>query len=137
MAGNTNNREVTGWVGWIAFAGGMLILAGIFQFIIGLTALLNQNYFVATSESVLLFNLATWGWLHMLLGILLGLTGASLFSGNVAGRTVAVILAGLSAVANLTFLGAYPFWSIIMITVDILIIYALTVHGGEMREATR
>jgi hypothetical protein len=132
MAVNSHN-QITGWVGWIAFAGAMLILGGIFQFIVGLTALFNQDWFVITQQSVLVLNLATWGWLHLLLGVLLFFTGTALFSGNLPARVFASVLAGLSAVANLTFLSVYPLWAMIIITVDILIIYALTVHGDEMR----
>ena len=135
MAQTYHNNGATGWVGWIAFAGIMLILGGIFQFIVGLTAIFNPHWFVASGGQVLVFDIATWGWIHLLLGLLLGFTGASLFSGSTAGRTIAAIVAGISAIANVAFLSVYPLWSIVVITVDILIIYALTVHGGELKEA--
>jgi hypothetical protein len=131
----SQNNAPTGWVGWIAFAGIMMILDGIFQFIIGLTAVLNPNYFVVTPTHLLLFNLTAWGWVQMILGALVVLIGASLFSGNMAARVMAVILVGLSAIANLGFISAYPFWSLIVITVDVLVIYALIVHGSELKES--
>ena len=131
---SSSNQQVTGWVGWIAFAGSMLILAGIFQFIIGLTALFNQNWFVTTQQGLLVFNLATWGWIHLILGIVLGWAGASLFRGGMGGRVIATLVAGLSAISNILFLGEYPIWSLVVITMDILIIYALTVHGGELKD---
>jgi uncharacterized membrane protein len=127
-------HEVTGWVGWIAFAAGMLLLGGVFQLIIGLTAIFNQQWFVASQQGVLVLNIATWGWVHMLLGLVMAVTGISLFSGSVGARAIAAVLAGLSAIANLAFLSAYPLWSMVVIAVDVLIIYALTVHGAEMKE---
>jgi hypothetical protein len=78
-----------------------------------------------------------WGTIHLLLGILVLASGVGLLTGNLAARVVGVILAGFSALANLVFIGAYPVWSVIIITVDVLVIYALTVHGRELHEATR
>jgi hypothetical protein len=80
-------------------------------------------------------NYNVWGWTHLLLGILILVCGVGLLAGNMAARTVAVILAGLSALANLAFIEAYPIWSIIVITIDVLVIYAVTVHGGELRDS--
>jgi hypothetical protein len=74
-----------------------------------------------------------WGWFHLLLGALLILCALGVVAGNIIARTVAVVLAGLSAIANLLFIEAYPFWSIIVITVDILVIYAVTAHGRELK----
>ena len=71
------------------------------------------------------------GWTHLLLGVVILVSGVGVLAGNVAARAVAVVLAGLSALVNLAFIEAYPIWSILIITVDVLVIYALTVHGGE------
>jgi len=133
MANQVTRQEATGWVGWVAFAGVMLILSGIFQAIIGLTAIFNPTWFATTEKAVLVFNMATWGWWQLLVGIVVALVGAGLFSGNMASRIGAVILASLSAISNLAFIGVYPFWSLVVITVDVLVIYALVVHGGEMK----
>ena len=75
--------------------------------------------------------------MHLILGLLLLLSGVGVLAGNVAARTVGVILAGLSALANMLFIEAYPFWSILIIVVDVLVIYALTVHGRELHESRR
>lgn len=133
---NHVQQSPTGWVGWIVFAGILLIMDGIFQGIIALTTLFDSKWYaVSSSQGVLVFNYAAWGWIQLILGIALILVGASLFSGNMAGRVVAVILVGLSAIANLTFIAAYPFWSLIVLTVDVLVLYAIIVHGDEMRAA--
>jgi hypothetical protein len=137
MASNNLQEAPSGWVGWIAFAGIMMILDGAFQFIVGLTALFNQAWLVSTASGhrLLIGNYPAWGWTHIILGILVAIVGMSLFSGSTAGRVFGVILVGISAIANLAFLTVYPVWSIVVITVDVLIIYALIVHGGELRES--
>lgn len=129
-------KNVTGWVGWVAFAGILMLINGIFQILVGLTALLNDQWFVTTKQTLLVFNISSWGWIHLAIGIVIFLAGWSLFYGSALGRTVGVIMAGLSAVANLAFLGAYPLWSIIIITIDVLVIYALIVHAGELKTSS-
>jgi hypothetical protein len=125
--------EPTAWVGWVAFACSMMVLLGIFQVIQGFVAIFDDGFYHVT-ESGLVVNVdyTAWGWTHLLLGLLIVAAGVGLLSGNVVARTVAVILAGISAVLNLAFIEANPVWSIIVITVDILVIYAVTVHGREM-----
>jgi hypothetical protein len=132
---SNKDSAASGWVGWIVFAAVLLIMDGIFQIVIGMTALFNPSWFVLTQHGLAVFNLTTWGWVQSLLGLLLIGVGWSLFHASVVGRTLAVFIAALSAVANLAFISAYPIWSIVVIVVDILVIYALVVHGGEMREA--
>jgi len=126
--------EQTGWVGWIAFSASMMMLLGGFQAIQGLVAIFDDGFYHVT-ESGLVVNVdyTAWGWTHLLLGVLIAASGVGVLAGNVAARTVAVILAALSALVNLVFIEAYPIWSIIIITVDVLVIYALTVHGRELK----
>ena len=126
----------TGWTGWIAFASTMMVLLGTFQAVEGLVAIFDDGYYRVTQGGLVLsVDYTAWGWAHLLLGLLIVLAGIGVMAGNLAARTVAVILAGLSAIANLLFIEAYPLWSIIVITVDVLVIYALTVHGREMKSA--
>jgi hypothetical protein len=129
----TSESEPTGWVGWVAFASSMMILLGIFQAIEGFVAIFDDGYYrVGPSGLVVDIDYTAWGWAHLLLGLLIVASGVGVLSGNVAARTVGVVLAGISAIANLLFLEAHPVWSIIVITLDVLVIYALTVHGREM-----
>lgn len=134
MARN-DNVNVTGWVGWIYFAAFMVLLAGIFQLISGFAAVLSPDFYKVQNGSLVVFDLTTWGWIHMLLGILLLCAGTALFSGKTWARVVAVILAMLNLLAQFAFLSEYPLWSIIIIAVDVLVIYALTVHGREVIES--
>jgi hypothetical protein len=124
--------ERTGWYGWIAFAGIMMCVLGIFHAIVGLVGLFESDYFyVGESGLMVEVDYTAWGWVHLLLGILIACAGFALTSGATWARLVAVVVAVVSAVINLAFMSAYPIWSVIMITIDILIIYAVTVHGDR------
>jgi len=132
---NVQPTEMTGWVGWIAFAGTMMVMLGAFHAIQGLVALFKDEYYlVGKSGLVLNVDYTTWGWVHLIGGVIIAGAGVALFTGKVWARTIAVLLALLSAVINIGFLSAYPIWSTIMIAVDILVIWALTVHGSELKQ---
>ncbi len=129
-----NNKPVrSGWVGWVYFAAFMLVLTGFFQIIVGLTALLNDTYFVAVKSTLLVLDFTTWGWVHLGFGVITLLAGMSLFNGSTWARVVAILLAVLNLLTQFAFVSVYPVWSIIMMVVDVLVIYALTVHGDEAR----
>jgi hypothetical protein len=121
-------------VGWSAFAGIMLVVMGVFDIIQGIVALFNDEFFVLTSEYVFKFDITTWGWIHLAGGVVLVLSGIGIFSGNVAARTVGVIVAGLAVVWNFAWLPYYPIWSIIAIAIAVTVIWALTVHGRDIAE---
>jgi hypothetical protein len=124
----------TGWVGWIAFAAMMLLLLGMFHAFQGLVALFNDEYYAVGSNGLVVHvDYTTWGWVHLLGGILIVLAGAGLLAGQMWARVVGVLMAFTSALINVAFLAALPIWSTIMITIDVLVIWAITVHGREMR----
>ena len=118
--------------GFIVFAGVMMIVAGGFQALAGVAALFKDEFYVATPNYLLEFDATTWGWIHLLLGALVLFAGFAVLSGKVWGRTIGVILAVLSALANFAFIPYYPFWSITIIAIDIFIIWALTAHGRDI-----
>lgn len=125
--------QPSGWaVGWTAFAGFMLIMIGSFHAIAGLAGILEDEFYVTTPNWIFQFDATTWGWIHLLMGIVVVLVGLGLFSGNVLARTIAVILVLLSAIANFMWIPYYPVWSIVMIAVDVAIIWALTSHGRDI-----
>jgi hypothetical protein len=128
------NNNPSGWVGWAYFASFMLILLGALQILAGLAGIFHSTYYVVTQNHLLVFNFKTWGWIDLILGIVILIAGFELLRGAVWARVVAIFLAILSFVANMGFVNAYPVWSIVMMVVDALIIYALSVHGGELRE---
>jgi hypothetical protein len=117
----------------VYFAGMMLVLLGSFNVIEGLVALFNDQYYVPTAEGLLVFDLTGWGWVHLIIGVLAIVVGVGLYTGAVWARVGGVLLAGINAVAQLMFLSAYPVWAVIVIALDVLVIWALVVHGDEAK----
>ena len=135
MSNETNNTNYSSWaVGWAGFAGVMLIMIGVMDFIQGLVAVANDTFYVVGEEWVFEFDTSTWGWIHMILGVVLVVSGIGIFSGNVAARTVGVIMAALAAIVNFAWLPYFPVWSIVVIAMCIAIIWALTAHGRDITD---
>jgi hypothetical protein len=129
------DREASGWaVGFILFAAIMMIMTGVFQALEGLIAIFQNEFYVATRNYLFQFDATTWGWIHLVLGLLVAFAGWGLLSGRTWARTVGITLAALGATANFLFIPYYPFWSLLIITLDILVIWAIAAHGGELRE---
>ncbi len=133
MTNATRESNYSSWAaGWAGFAGFMLILIGVFDVIQGLVALFNDEFYVVTQEWVFEFDITAWGWIHMVLGVILIASGGGIFSGNVAARTVGVIVAALAAIVNFAWLPYFPVWSIIVIAICVAVIWALTAHGRDI-----
>jgi hypothetical protein len=134
---DSGSRATSGWaVGLIVFAAIMLMMAGTFQFLAGLVALFENEFYVATRNYVFQLDATTWGWIHLLLGIVLGVAGWGLLSGRTWGRVVAITVAAISALANFLFLPYYPFWALTIITLDVLVIWAVAAHGRDLKTAS-
>jgi len=133
MAHAQQMNETTGWVGWVYFAGIMMMLAGVFQAIAGLAALFKNTVYVTAENNLVAFDFTGWGWVHLIIGIVLFFSAFSVLKGGTWGRMLGSFLAGISAIAHFAFIAAFPLWSLAIIIVDILIIYALVVHGNEAR----
>jgi hypothetical protein len=115
--------------GWVMFAGIMLIVVGIFQAFAGLVGILEDEVLVVTPDYLVQLDATTWGWVHMIIGLIVLAAGFGIFAGNVLARTVGVLVAIGSMISMFFWLPWYPVWAIIIIAVDITIIWALTVHG--------
>jgi hypothetical protein len=128
-------RPITsGWANWVVFAGVMLVVLGCFHAIDGLVALFRDKYYVVRPSGLVVHvNYTARGWAHIVLGIVALATGAGLLRGNAVARLAAVVVAVVSAIVNLAFISAEPAWSLIVITLDVIIIYAVIVHGEELR----
>jgi hypothetical protein len=125
----------TAWTGWVVFAGVMLMLVGVFQLIDGLVALFDDGYYVVRPDGLVVnVDYTAWGWLHLVIGIVALGAGFGLLAGRMWARIVAIGVAGLSAIVNFAFIGAYPVWSVILITIDVLVIYAVAAHGRELAD---
>jgi hypothetical protein len=125
-------QEPTGWVGWVVFAGITLTIVGSIQVIVALVAFFDQSYFyVASSALAVHLNYAGWGWLQLAMGVLMLAAGYGVLAGALWARVTAIALAALSAVANMAFVAAYPWWALTIIALDVIVIYAVAVHGAE------
>jgi hypothetical protein len=132
------SRRATPWAGVVAFGGVMLVLGGAFHVVMGLVALFNPTYYLVTSSGlVATLGYTWWGWAHLILGGLAVLAGIGVFGGRTWARVLGIGLAAVSAIVNVAFVAAYPVWAMILVTVDILVIYALAMHGRELRDQDR
>ncbi|HEX5016282.1 MAG TPA: hypothetical protein VFX15_01710 [Actinomycetes bacterium] len=119
-------------VGLTMFASVILMVVGVFQALAGLTAIVNDDVFVTVEDYLLKLDITGWGWIHLILGVVLFLAGLGLLQGQLWARTIAVILAALSAIANFLWLPIQPWWAIIVIALDIFVIWAVTTHGRDI-----
>ena len=120
--------------GWVTFAGIILITVGIFQAFAGLVGILEDEILVLTPDYLVQLDATTWGWVHLIIGLIVIASGFGIFSGNVLARTVGVFAALGSMVSMFFWLPWYPVWAIIVIAMDIAIIWALTVHGRVLAD---
>jgi hypothetical protein len=127
-------QPLSGWaVGGITFAAVMLVTIGIFQIVAGLVAIIDDDFYVIGRNYTFDLDTTAWGWIHLLIGILLLAAGYGLFAGATWAGVTAIVVAVLSAVANFFFIPYYPFWSLLIIALDIWVIWALTRPGALER----
>jgi hypothetical protein len=120
--------------GWVVFAGTMLMLVGILNVIYGIAAIDNARFFINGAKYVI-SDLNTWGWVVLITGALQVLTAIGVWARNTLATWAGVFFAGLNAIGVLLMLPAYPFLSVSLFAVDLLVIYGLAVHGGRRAEA--
>jgi hypothetical protein len=132
--GPTIGRDTAGgWGrGFAIFAGVMMIILGVFHFLEGLTAILQDKFFVSTPNYIITVDVSTWGWAYLIGGAIVAVAGFFVLSGALWARAIGILLAGLSAIANFLFIPYYPIWSVLMIALDVFVIWALAVHGREV-----
>jgi hypothetical protein len=121
-------------IGFTFFAAVMMWWMGFFHAIEGLVAIFNDNVFLRTPSYIFKFDLTTWGWIHLILGIIVFFAAFGVMTGALWGRIVGIAMAIVSALANFAFVPYYPVWSLLIIAVDIVVIWALTVHGRDIAE---
>jgi hypothetical protein len=124
----------SGWaVGFTVFAGVMMITIGILHGLWGLAAVINDKFFVVGPNYTYDLDVSAWGWIHLVVGVVVGLAGFALLSGATWARAVATGLAVLSLVANFMAIPYFPVWSIVIIALDVAVIWAVTVHGRDIK----
>ena len=116
---------------WIAFAGVMMVILGSLDAIWGLAAILNDEVVVVGGHGALIFDITTWGWFQLILGAVIGLTGLGLLVGNEVARVLGIFLLAINAVLQIVWFPAAPLWAFLMIVLDVVIIYQLTVNWTE------
>ena len=132
----STDQPSSGWVGWIVFAAIFMIITGAMNAIQGLAALFRDDaYWVTLGGAVVTFDVTTWGWIHLISGALLVLIGVWLMKGSTFARVIGIILVSLNLIAQFSWTTLYPFWALIAIVIDVFIIYALVVHGRELKAA--
>lgn len=134
MAKKNNSGDVSGWIGWIYFGGLMMVLLGMLHMTAGFVALFKDEVYLLTTSNVWILDLTTWGWVHVIAGLIVLMAGFAVMSGKMWGRVVGILIGILAAVANFAFIPIYPVWSIIMLTVSILVVFALVAHGDEAKD---
>jgi hypothetical protein len=132
--GGPGYRDMSGWVGWVVFAAVIMMVNGTFNAIQGLSAIFRDDaYWVTRGGEVLTFNVTTWGWIHLILGILTIIIGYLLLQGSTFARVIGIALVCLNLIAQFAYLPLFPFWGVIGIAVSFFVLYALIVHGGELK----
>jgi hypothetical protein len=131
----TTRRQSSGWVtGLVLFAGLMMIMLGVYQAIVGIAALIEDQFYVVTSAYAYQVDVTAWGWIHLLIGIVVALAGWGVIAGQLWARVVGIITAVLSAIANFFFIPYYPVWSILIIVLDVFVIWALCVYASRVAD---
>ncbi|MFH8475814.1 hypothetical protein [Streptomyces sp. NPDC018000] len=121
--------------GWTTFAAVLMIFGGAMAAFEGIAAIAKDKVFVAARNYMFHFSLTGWGWIHFILGIVIAVTGCALLAGVAQARVVGIVVAGLSALANFLWLPFYPFWSIVLIAINVLILWALCAGPQEAKVA--
>lgn len=119
-------------VGVTVAAGIIMLLSGSLQAMQGVVALFNDTFYVVGEEYVFEFDVTTWGWIHLIMGVIVAVAGVGLFQGAVWARTVAVVMASVSIIANFLWMPYYPIWSLTIIAFDVFVIWAATSHGRDI-----
>jgi hypothetical protein len=119
-------------VGFTYFAAIMMMLSGGFEILQGLSAIIKKHFYVVNSDYIYKINVTGWGWIHLILGVIVLLAGIALLGGSLWARIVGIVLAALIALANFLWLPYYPVWAIVLIALNVVVIWALAAHGREI-----
>lgn len=122
------------WTGWIGFAAFMMLLSGFLGLFDALTAIVKDQFFVVTPNYLVTVDVSTWGWIHLVISIVILLAAGAVLAGKLWGRIVGSVMALLSALAWMAFIPYYPIWSLVIIALDVTVIYALLVHGDALKD---
>lgn len=129
------SNKSNGWAaGWAAVASFSMLLLGGWWLISGLVAIVGDDFYVVTDKWLFKLDATTWGWIHLIIGIVILAAGVGLFSGAAWARVVGVVTAVIAGLAAFTWLPWYPFWAVLLILASISVVWALTVHGDQIED---
>jgi len=131
MAAPDRTREIRGPTGWVIFAGMMMLIVGFLNFFYGLAAIVNDNVVVVGGHGAIIADLTAWGWVTLILAVVLVLTGFGLFSGAAWARAVGIVIVTINAIEQVWIFPAAPLWALIVILLDVIILYNLTARWSD------
>jgi hypothetical protein len=126
-----------GAVGYALFAAVMMVTVGIFQVISALAAILENHLYLALGDYLFRLNVATWGWIHLVIGLLVAAAGVLVYTGRLWATTTGIVVAAVSAIENFMFLPYYAIWSLVIIALDVVVIWVLAIYGFRTTDAPR
>jgi hypothetical protein len=135
MSNMSNYTRPTAWVGWIVLASVLMCISGVFNFVTGLTAVFSDKIYVQGSRLTVGLDVTAWGWVHIIWGVLLFATGMALYAGQTWARVIGIAVVSINMITQLMEMPAYPLWSLVILTIDLVIIWAIIVHGEELRSS--
>jgi hypothetical protein len=124
------------WAGWVAFAAVLMALMGVLDVLQGLIAIVRDDYYLLSPEQIIVFDLTTWGWIMLIWGIVVAFAGYALVTGASWARWFTIVVASLNLLVQLGFVGSnqYPLWSLTVMAMNVLVLYALTVRWSDVKE---
>ncbi|MFL5922973.1 MAG: hypothetical protein ACJ743_15340 [Gaiellaceae bacterium] len=127
------------WAGWIRLGGILILIISFIDFFEGLIAILRDEYYVLTPNQIVVFDLTTWGWITLLWSFVLAVVGFALLAGATWARWTAIVIASLNFLVQLGFVGSaqYPLWALTMLSLNVIVLYALVVRWDEGAETLR
>ena len=132
----THRARPAGWaVGLSLFAGMLMIISGVFNAMEGVVALVRNEVYLATPQYLFAFDLTAWGWIHIIVGIIVAVAGVGVITGQLWGRIVGITIALVSTLANFAFIPYYPVWSLLIIALDVFVIWALCIYNRDAADA--
>jgi len=124
------------WTGWVGFAGLLMMIMGIIDAIEGLVAIIRDEYYLIHGNQVIIFDTTTWGWITLILGVLLFFVGAGLLKGSSWARWFSILLVSFALIEQLAWLGntSYPLWSLVVVGLQFMVLFALTARWSDVKE---
>jgi hypothetical protein len=124
------------WAGWVGFASALMIIMGSLDFFQGLIAIVRDKYYVIGPNQIIVFDMTTWGWITMIWGVIIVITGFALAKASGWARWFTIVVASLNFFVQLGFVGnsQYPLWALTVVILNILVLYALIVRWGAVKE---